>query len=236
MSNDPPWYRLLWDEETFIATAVFVMWGWLLLLPAVLLAYGITRLFGGHPSTVNTAMTLMLWGAGVLVLLIGRCIGYVAGYWKRTGLAETEIGGSRWQAEREVAAVQTKGSEETTQVVREAEKLAERLGVATSQCAVCRHPSKFIYDDNRRFVYGVCEECDRLIQSNQREAVMSRYTETLALGGHWDLDRRAEMSGIAMAVASRKMKRMLHPGTASQDDDGSALPLWKGSDLDEYRP
>jgi len=176
---------LLWQQHSLIALLGAVVWGWLLLLPALGVAYGVIKLFGGELDSVGSATNLMLWGAGVLALFFGYCVGYISGYAKREDEASWESYRTRADFEetyrRDIADLQDQAERQQKGLDKEIQKLAAQLESATLVCRVCAELSEFLYREaDGSAVYGLCAECDRIIQSSQRMNLISRATRQLA--------------------------------------------------------
>lgn len=176
---------MLWQQHSLIALLGAAVWGWVLLLPALGVAYGITKLFGGELDSAGSATNLMLWGAGVLALFFGYCVGYVTGYAKKEDEAGWEGYRTRSKFEEtyrnDIADLQDQAEKQRKALNNEVQKLAVQLESATLLCKVCAELSEFLYrEGDGSTVYGICAECDRLIQSGQRMNLISRATRRLA--------------------------------------------------------
>lgn len=176
---------MLWQQHSLLALLGAAVWGWLLLLPALGVAYGVAKLLGGELDSVGSATNLMLWGAGVLALFFGYCVGYVSGYAKKEDEAGWEGYRTRSEFEetyrRDIADLQHQAEKQWKASNKEVQKLAAQLESATLVCRVCAELSEFLYrEGDGSAVYGICAECDRMIQSGQRVNLISRATRRLA--------------------------------------------------------
>lgn len=176
---------MLWQQHSLIALLSAAVWGWLLLLPALGVAYGVAKLFGGELDSAGPATNLTLWGAGVLALFFGYCVGYVSGYAKKEDEAGREDYRTRFEFEeiyqRDIADLQHQAEKQWKASNKEVQKLAAQLESATLVCRLCAELSEFLYrEGDGSAVYGICAECDRMIQSGQRMNLIPRVTRRLA--------------------------------------------------------
>lgn len=184
--NRPPWYRLLWNTETFAALLGTAVWGWLLLIPALGIAVGVVTLFGGSPADVkDTGTRFVVWLMGALSLFFGYCIGYVTGYDKKRDEAAWEDYSARSDFEetyqQDIADLQGQAEQQRKSLSKEVKSLSVQLETATIQCRVCGAFSEFLYRErDGSAVYGICGPCDRLIQSGERINLIPRVVQSLS--------------------------------------------------------
>ncbi len=181
--QEPPWYRVLGSRHLAYMALATVTWGWLLLLPCFGIPYGLAVLFGVDVSAGSSGLTAVLIVGSLLSLLSWFCVGYSVGRDDRGREAHydeyrtrNQVGG---EYQRDVSDLQEQARTQRRRQFAETGDLARRLESATLRCRICPGFSALIYNE-RGDVYGVCNECDELIRSDQRGKLIARRAERLA--------------------------------------------------------
>lgn len=232
--KEPPWYRLLWKQHLLFAALATVTWGWLLLAACFAIPYGIAKLIGADTAEGSTGLSLVLAAGAALSLLAGYCLGYLTGHDERSQQTHRDDFRVRneFQEEyrRDVADLQEQAQRQRRGELAEAAVMARQLERATFRCRICPGFSDFIYEDDGD-VYGLCKECDALIQSSQRIKLVPRRAERLAeLTGTNEVgpELMAAAATELTTVARGKIDRRPHDSWASRmeqfDTDETLVP------------
>jgi hypothetical protein len=83
-TENAPWWRILRTaKERFLLVLGLLLFGWIPVGVASVIVAGIIELAGGHVHVAAGASSFFVWGAGLLLMLVGVCAGYVSGYRRR---------------------------------------------------------------------------------------------------------------------------------------------------------